>query len=129
MGMTDTSYDLADLCDSLWDAIDARREELDYEETSGEAATLDHLMSALEDEAGNLRTAGVAASLEAAASALADINKATTAAKAVVTQLKRANDMITLTGSVLSLAAAAASGNLGGIASGVAAVVSEAVKV
>jgi hypothetical protein len=126
MGMADTSYDLADACDSLADAIDHQRKVPGYTETSGEAATLDHLTSTLEDAADNMRTAGVAASLESASSAQADIDKATTQAKTAATKLKKANDMITLAGSVLSLAAAATSGNIGGIAAGVAAVVSEA---
>jgi hypothetical protein len=125
MGMAETSYELGDACDALADAIDAQRRAPTYSETSGEAATLDHLVSELEDEADNMRTAGVAASLESAASSLADIDKATTQAKAAVAKLKEANEMITLAGSVLSLAAAAASGNIGGIAAGVAAVVSE----
>jgi len=126
MGVADTSYDLAAACDALVDAIDVRRQAPGYTETSGEAATLDHLVSALEDAADKLRTAGVAASLELATSALADINKATSQANAVVSKLKAANEMITLAGSVISLAAAAASGNIGGIATSVAAVVSEA---
>jgi hypothetical protein len=123
--MADTSYDLADACDALADAINTQRKAAGYTETGGEAATLDHLTSGLEDGANNLRTAGVAASLESMNSALASINSATTQAEAAVAKLKKANDMITLAGSVLSLAAAAASGNVGGIASGAAAVVSE----
>ena len=126
MGMADTSYDLAAACDALTDAIDAQRDAPTYTETGGEAATLDHLVSQLADAADNLRTAGVAASLESVASALADIANATAQAKAVVAKLKAANEMITLAGSVISLAAASASGNIGGIATSAAAVVSEA---
>jgi hypothetical protein len=125
MGMADTSFDLADACDTLADQIDARERISNYQESDGEGATLQHLASNLEDAADNLRTAGVAASLESATSALAAINDATARAKATVAKLKQANDMITLAGSLLSLAAAAASGNLGGIGTGVAAVVSE----
>jgi hypothetical protein len=128
MGVADTSYDLADTCDALADGINAQRKAGGYMETSGEAATLDHLVSSLEDAANNLRTAGVAESLASAAPALGDINKATAQAKAGVAKLKEANDMITFAGSLLSLAAAAASGNVGGTVSAAAAVVSEAAK-
>jgi hypothetical protein len=128
MGMADTSYDLADACDALADGINAQRKAVGYTETGGQAATLDHLVSGLEDAANNLRTAGVAASLESINSSLASINGATVQAKAAVAKLKQANDMITLAGSVISLVAAAACGNIGGIASGAAAVVSEAGK-
>jgi hypothetical protein len=126
MGVADTSYDLADACDSLADGLNNGRKAANYTETGGQAATLDHLTSGLEDEANNLRTAGVAASLESMNSALASINNATTQAKAAASKLKQANEMITLAGSVLSLAAAAASGNVPGIATGAAAVISEA---
>ena len=125
MGMADTSFDLADACDTLANQIDARERIANYEESDGEGATLQHLASNLEDAADNLRTAGVAASLESAASALSAINNATSQAKVAVAKLKQANEMITLAGSVLSLAAAAASGNLGGIGTSAAAVVSE----
>jgi hypothetical protein len=125
MALVDTSYDLAAACDALANAITNQRNAKGYTETSGEAATLDHLVSSLRDEADNLRTAGVAASLEAATSPLADINNAATEAKSAVANLNTANQMITFAGSLLSLAAAAASGDLGGIASSAAAVVSE----
>jgi hypothetical protein len=126
MGLADTSYDLASACDALVDSIDQQRKASGYDETGGQAATLDHLVSALEDQADNLRTAGVAASLESAASPVADIKSATAQAKAAVAKLKTANQMITLAGSVLSLAGAAATGNLSGIATSAAAVISEA---
>ncbi len=40
MGMANTSYDLADACDSLADAIDVQRKAPGYTETSGEAAAI-----------------------------------------------------------------------------------------
>ncbi len=125
MGLADTSYDLASVCDALVMAIDKARGAPGYSETGGEAATLDELVSSLEDAADNLRTAGVSASLEAATSPLTDIAKATSQAKSAVAKLKAANQMITLAGSLLSLAASAASGNIGGIATSAAAVISE----
>jgi hypothetical protein len=125
MALADTSNDLADACDAVANDISSKRNTPGYTETGGEAATLDHLVSGLRDAADNLRTAGVAASLEAAASPLADINKATAQAKTAVNNLKTVNQMITVAGSLVSLAAAAATGNLGGIASGAAAVISE----
>lgn len=125
MALVDTSYDLASACSSAADAISSQRRADGYTETSGEAATLDHLVSSLRDAADSLRTAGVAASLESAASPLADIDSAAKQATAAVKKLKDANQMITIAGSLISLAAAAASGNLGGIASSASAVISE----
>ena len=125
MGMASTSFDLADACDAMVDGLNAARNATDYTETGGQAATLDHLTSSLEDEANNLRTAGVAASLESMNSALVSINSATAQAKAALSKLKKANDMITLAGSLLALAAAAASGNVPAIATAAAGVVSE----
>jgi hypothetical protein len=126
MGMADNSFDLADACDSLADLIGDRERIPNFQESDGESATLEHLASQLEDAADNLRTAGVSASLESATSAMIAIGNATTQAKAVVEKLKQANAMITLAGSILSLAAAAAVGNLSGIGTSAAAVVSEA---
>ena len=126
MGVADSSYKLAETCDVLADGIDTQRKAPGYTESGGEAATLDHLLSGLADAADNMRTAGIAASLESAKPSQASIDKGTKQAKAVVLKLKKANDMITMAGSLLALTAAAASGNIPGIATAVAAVVSEA---
>jgi hypothetical protein len=124
--MANTSFDLAEVCDALADQIDARGRLANFQESDGEEATLEHLASCLEDAADNLRTAGVAASLESATSAIAAIGQATVQAKSVLANLKKATEMITLAGSLLSLAAAAASGNLGTIGTSAVAVLSEA---
>jgi hypothetical protein len=126
MGLADTSLDLAAACDASIQAINKQRSSAGYTETGGEAATLDHLVSSLQDRASNLRTAGVAACLEAAADPLAKIQDATTQAKAAVANLKAADQMITLAGSLISLATAAATGNIPAIATSAAAVISEA---
>ena len=129
MGVADTSTSMTEACDALIQSINQSRGALGYSETGGQAATLDHLVSALQDAADNLRTAGVAASLESAAPSLAQINNAVKQCNAVVAKLKAANAMITLAGSFVSLAAAVACGNIGDIATSAAAVVSEATKV
>ena len=128
MGLADTSFDLADACVASIQAINIQRGSPGYTETGGQTATLDHLVSSLEDEADNLRTAGVAALLESAAASLAQIKNATTQAKAAVANLKTADQMITLAGSLISLAVAAASGNLPAIGTSSAAVISEAIQ-
>lgn len=125
MPLADTSYDLAAACDAVANAISDARNAKGYAESGGQAATLDHLVSSLRDEADSLRTAGVAASLEAASSALKDVNDAAAQAKAVAAKLAKANQMITVAGSLITLAAAAYSGNLSGIASGAAALIGE----
>lgn len=128
MGLADTSFDLAAACVASIQAITNQRNSPGYTETGGQTATLDHLVSSLEDRADNLRTAGVAALLESAAASLAQIKNATTQAKAAVANLKTADQMITLAGSLVSLAAAAASGDIPTIATSAAAVISEAVQ-
>ena len=125
MGLADTSYDLADACDTLANAITSDRNSPNWVETQGEAATLNGIVANLRTAADNARTAGVAASLEAATSPLADINNAASQAKAAVAKLKAANQIITLAGSPLSLAAAAYIGDLSGIAKSASAVISE----
>jgi hypothetical protein len=125
MALADTSYNLAAACDALANAITQTRNAKGYLETAGEGATLDHLTSSLRDEADQMRTAGVAASLESANAPLADINDAIVQTKQAVANLQTANAMITFAGSLLSLAAATATGDLGGIASSAGAVISE----
>ena len=128
MSLADSSFDLADACDQLTLAIANLRNAPSWTESPGETVTLNQLTSSLGDEADNLRTAGVAATLENANSALAAVNDAATRAKGAVTRLKRINEAITLAGSVLSLAAAAAIGDIPGIAKSAQAVVSEVVQ-
>ncbi|WP_322033237.1 hypothetical protein [Paraburkholderia sp. J76] len=125
MTLAETSFDLADLCDSMADEITTARSAVGYTESLGQGATLDHSVSSLRDEADAMRTAGVAASLESADAAIAQLNDATSQANDAVSKLKEANEMITVAGSLLVLAAAAATGNILGIATGAAALVSE----
>ena len=125
MGLADTSYDLADSCDALANAITTDRSSPNWIETQGEAMTLNRVVGDLRTAADNARTAGVAASLEASTSPLADISNASVQAKAAVAKLKTANQIITLAGSLLSLAASAAVGDLSGIAKSASAMIAE----
>jgi hypothetical protein len=125
MSLADTSFDLADLCDQTVRVITALRNGSGWSETPGQTAIINHQIMSLGDTADNLRTAGVAATLESANSALSAINDATTQAKAAVATLKEVTQVITLAGSLLSLAASAASGDISGIAKGAQAVITE----
>jgi hypothetical protein len=125
MGLADTSFDLADACDILADAITSSRNSPNWVETQDQAEKLNGIVSRLRTAADNARTAGAAASLEAATSPLADIDNAAAQAKAAVAKLAAANQMITLAGSLLSLAAAAAIGDPAGIAKSAGALISE----
>lgn len=125
MSIASTSYDLADACDALAKQITLLRNGSNWNETPGQTATLDHLVSQLRDGADNARTAGVSASLAEAATPLARLGDAVTQANAAVSLLKSVNQAITLAGSLLSLAASAATGDLSGVAKSAAAVISE----
>lgn len=125
MSVATASYDLADACDALARRTNSIRNGSAWTETLGQTATLDQLVSNLQDAADNARTAGVGASLAEAATPLARLSDAVTQAKAAVTLLKTINQVITIAGSLLSLAASAAVGDLAGIGKGAAAVISE----
>lgn len=125
MSVATSSYDLADACDALARQVTSMRNGVGWVETPGQAATLDQLVSQLQDAADNARTAGVAASLSEADTPLARLDDAVTKAKGAVSLLKNLNQAITIAGSLLSLAASAATGDLSGVVKSAAAVVSE----
>jgi hypothetical protein len=125
MSVATASYDLGDACDALAQKITTIRNGSGWTETLGQTATLDQLVSHLQDAADNARTAGVAASLAEATTPLARLSDACAQAGAAVSRLKAVNEAITLAGSLLSLAASAAIGDLAGIGKSAAAVVSE----
>jgi hypothetical protein len=125
MSVASTSYDLADACDALAQQITTTRNGSKWSETPGQTATLDQMVSNLQDAADNARTAGVAASLAEATTPLARLGDAVTKAKAAVSLLKTVNQAITLAGSLLSLAASAATGDVSGIVKSATAVISE----
>lgn len=125
MSVAATSYDLADACDALAQQITSIRNGSNWTESPGQTATLDQSVSQLQDAADNARTAGVAASLAEADTPLARLSDAVTQAKAAVALLKNVNQAITIAGSLLSLAASAAIGDIPGIGKSAAAVISE----
>jgi len=125
MTVATTSYDLADACDAVAQQITTVRNGSNWTETPGQTATLDHLVSQLQDEADSARTAGVAASLAEATTPLERLDDAANEAKKAIAALKTINQAITIAGSVLSLAASAATGDVPGIVKSAAAVISE----
>ena len=125
MTVAAASFELADACDALKQQITSLRNGPSWTETPGESVTLDQQVADLRHAADNARTAGVSALLAEAATPLARLGEAVTKAKAAVALLKTINQAITIAGSLLSLAAAAATGDLAGIAKSAAAVISE----
>lgn len=122
MSVATASYDLADACDALVDQINTMRNAPGWTETPEQMDAYNQLVFSLLEAADNARTSGVAASLEEAPAPLARLAEAVQKAKAAVARLQTIDRVISLAGSVLSLAAAAATGNLGGIAKSVAAI-------
>ncbi len=126
MGVADTSFALADACDALANAITDARNAPHWLETPGQAALLNSKIATLRSQAGTARTTGVAASLESAAPLLTSIGQAAAQAKAAAGLLKQVNAVITLAGSLLSLAAAASVGDISQVERSASAVFAEA---
>src|SRR5271155_5209727 len=125
MSVADASLNLANACDALSDWISAMRHRPDWQEDADQASSLDKVEASLSDNADSLRTAGVSALLEGSTAALNEINNAAGQIKALNQQIAAFNQIVGLVASVVSLAGNAASGNLGGIVTDAASIVSQ----